>query len=57
MSKFLKEQRKYLKRTWKEAFGERNEEDDLTKKKIAKGPKDIEIIKRPLKYNPDNVIT
>ena len=57
MSKFLKEQRKYLKGTWKEAFGERNEEDDLTKKKIAKGPKDIEIIKRPLKYNPDNVIT
>ena len=41
MPKFLKEQRKYLKRTWKEAFGERNKEDD------AKGAKDIEIIKTP----------
>ena len=51
MSKFLKEQRKYLKWTWKDAFGERNEE-----KKNAKTIKDIEIIKKPPKYNPDNII-
>ena len=57
MAKFLKEQRKYQKRTWKDALGERNEEDDLTKKKNAKATKDIEIIKKPPKYNPDNVIT
>ena len=57
MSKFLKEQRKYLKWTWKDAFGERNEEDNLTKNKNSKDTKDIEIIKKPLKYNPDNLIT
>ena len=36
MAKFLKEQRKYLKRTWKDAFGERNEENNLTKNKNVK---------------------
>jgi len=42
MSKFLKEQRKFKKRTWKEAFGERDREDDLIKKKNTKGTKENE---------------
>jgi len=57
MSKFLKEQRKFKKRTWKEAFGERDREDDLIKKKNTKGTKENEKIKNRPKYAQDNIIT